>query len=88
MNALLTDLYQLTMAQAYFELGMNEIAVFELFVRRMPQARRFLITAGLEQALEYVGALRFTAEDLAFLSGLGMFRTDFLEHLRDRKSVV
>jgi len=82
MNALLTDLYQLTMAQAYFELGMNEIAVFELFVRRMPQARRFLIAAGLEQALAYIGALRFTAEDLAFLSGLGMFRTDFLEHLR------
>ncbi|HYX73531.1 MAG TPA: nicotinate phosphoribosyltransferase [Steroidobacteraceae bacterium] len=80
--ALLTDLYQLTMAQAYFELGMNEIAVFELFVRRMPQARRFLITAGLEQALEYIGTLRFTAQDQAFLSGLGMFGTDFLEHLR------
>jgi Nicotinate phosphoribosyltransferase (NAPRTase) N-terminal domain len=39
MNALLTDLYQLTMAQAYYELGMSEIAVFELFVRRMPAAR-------------------------------------------------
>jgi nicotinate phosphoribosyltransferase len=79
--ALLTDLYQLTMAQAYFELGMNEIAVFELFVRRLPQTRRFLLAAGLEQALEYIGTLRFTADDLAFLAEVGLFRRDFLEHL-------
>ncbi len=79
--ALLTDLYQLTMAQAYFELGMNETAVFELFVRRLPPTRAFLLAAGLEQALESVAGLRFTAEDLAFLAGVGMFRRDFLEHL-------
>jgi len=79
--ALLTDLYQLTMAQAYFELGMNEVAVFELFVRRLPQTRRFLLAAGLEQALEYIGTLSFTADDLAFLAGSGLFRREFLEHL-------
>jgi hypothetical protein len=44
-SALLTDLYQLTMANAYFELGMRETAVFELFVRRLPAKRHYLITA-------------------------------------------
>ncbi len=80
-GALLTDLYQLTMAQAYFELGMNESAAFELFVRRLPETRCFLLAAGLEQALEYAESLRFTAEDLAFLATLGTFRKEFLDYL-------
>lgn len=80
-TALLTDLYQLTMAQAYFELGMHESAVFELFVRRLPPKRCFLLLAGLEQALEYVESLRFTADELAFLSEVGLFRRDFLDYL-------
>jgi nicotinate phosphoribosyltransferase len=79
--ALLTDLYQLTMAQAYFELGMNDTAVFELFVRRLPPTRGFLLAAGLEQALEYAADLRFTPEEVEFLAGCGLFRRDFLEHL-------
>jgi len=81
-EALLTDLYQLTMAQAYFELGMRDNAVFELFVRRLPETRRFLLAAGLEQALEYIDGLRFTAEDIGFLATLGRFRADFLDYLR------
>ena len=81
-EALLTDLYQLTMAQAYFELGMRDNAVFELFVRRLPETRRFLLAAGLEQALEYIEGLRFTAEDIGFLATLGRFRADFLDYLR------
>ena len=80
-GALLTDLYQLTMAQAYFELDMRERAVFELFVRRLPGTRQFLLAAGLEQALEYIERLRFTAEDLAFLATLGTLRRDFLDYL-------
>jgi nicotinate phosphoribosyltransferase len=78
---LLTDLYQLTMAQAYFALGMHETAVFELFVRRLPATRRFLLAAGLEQALEFIASLRFKAEEVEFLAGCGLFRRDFLEHL-------
>src|SRR5215831_8859280 len=81
-EALLTDLYQLTMAQAYFELGMKHDAVFELFVRRLPETRSFLLAAGLEQALDYIEDLRFTADDIAFLASLGRFRTDFLDYLR------
>jgi len=80
-EALLTDLYQLTMAQAYFELGMKDDAVFELFVRRLPATRRFLLAAGLEQALEYIAGLKFTADDIAFLATLGRFRADFLDYL-------
>jgi nicotinate phosphoribosyltransferase len=80
--ALLTDLYQLTMAQAYFELGMHEPAVFELFVRRLPATRQFLLAAGLEQALDYIEGLSFSEEDIAFLGTLGRFRANFLDQLR------
>ena len=55
-SALLTDLYQLTMLQGYFEQGMDETAVFEFFVRKLPEKRGFLIAAGLEQR-RAIGAL-------------------------------
>ncbi|HEV7135380.1 MAG TPA: nicotinate phosphoribosyltransferase [Steroidobacteraceae bacterium] len=80
-GALLTDLYQLTMAHAYLEEGMQETAVFELFVRRLPPTRRFLIAAGLEQALEFIGELRFTAPELEFLARDGSFTPRFLDYL-------
>lgn len=80
-SALLTDLYQLVMAQAYYELGMRDAAVFELFVRRLPPERRFLIAAGLEQVLAYLESLRFTPEDVEYLSSLELFSERFLEHL-------
>ena len=79
--ALLTDLYQLTMAQAYFDLDMHAPAVFELSVRKLPKTRRFLVAAGLEQILDFIEALRFTSDDVAFLSSLGLFRTPFLRYL-------
>jgi nicotinate phosphoribosyltransferase len=80
-NALLTDFYQLTMAQAYRELGMRATAVFELFARRLPQSRQFLVAAGLEQLLGYVESLRFEPADLEFLAGLRVFAADFLDYL-------
>ncbi len=80
-SALLTDLYQLTMAHAYFELGMRETAVFELFVRRLPPTRRFLVAAGLEQVVNYLEGLRFTPRDIEFLASLGTFPESFLDHL-------
>jgi len=82
-EALLTDLYQLTMLQGYFDHGLKETAVFEFFVRRLPQARGFLLAAGLDQALEYLESLRFTEDDLEYLSGSGRFRPDFVEHLAE-----
>jgi nicotinate phosphoribosyltransferase len=79
--ALLTDLYQLTMAQAYFALGMHETAAFELCVRRLPSRRHFLLAAGLEQAIDYLEGLRFSASDLEFLEGLKSFTPAFLQRL-------
>lgn len=81
-RALLTDLYQLTMLQAYFDRDMYEPAVFELFVRHLPPNRNFLLAAGLEQALDYLEALRFTDRDVEELRETGLFREDFLKWLR------
>ncbi len=89
MSALYTDLYQLTMAAGYFVAGkINEIATFELSVRRLPQNRNFLVAAGLEQAVEYLRTLQFRAEEIRFLRSLPQFRNtppdffDFLMKLR------
>lgn len=84
--ALATDLYELTMAAAYFTCRVEARATFELFVRHLPAARRYLIAAGLEQALEYLEELRFTAEDIAYLRAHRSFRhiaPEFFDHLRD-----
>jgi nicotinate phosphoribosyltransferase len=78
---LLMDLYQLTMAQSYFALGMRERAVFELFVRSLPRSRGFLVAAGLAQALEYLEGLHFGPEDIEFLASLGLFSPEFLKCL-------
>lgn len=64
---LATDLYELTMAAAYFDNGLRHEAVFELFVRQLPPHRSYLIAAGLEQALDYLQSLRFTSEEIAYL---------------------
>ncbi len=84
-SVLLTDLYELTMLQSYFDTGMNETASFELFVRTLPTGRNFLMAAGLEEIVRYLEQLRFTREDLTALSKTGRFSTPFLrslEHLR------
>jgi nicotinate phosphoribosyltransferase len=80
-SVLLTDLYQLTMLQAYIEKGMEETAVFEFFVRKLPAKRAFLMAAGLEQVLDYLKTLRFLAADLEWLRKSGRFGADFVEYL-------
>ena len=59
LSPLLTDLYQLNMIEAYLAEGETKTAVFELFVRRVPARRGFLMAAGLEQALDFLETLRF-----------------------------
>ncbi len=81
-SVLLTDLYQLTMLQGYFEQGMEETAVFEFFARDLPDARNFLLAAGLEQALDFLENLRFTEEELAFLEATKRFTPPFLDYLK------
>ena len=70
------------MLQAYFEQRMNGRAVFEFFVRKLPPHRNFLVAAGLEQVLDYLAGLRFTADELAWLAGLGRFTPAFLRLAR------
>ncbi|THF62623.1 nicotinate phosphoribosyltransferase [Pseudothauera rhizosphaerae] len=80
-EALLTDFYQLTMLQAYFDEGLHGRAVFELFVRSLPPERGFLLLAGIEQALDYLENLRFGADELAWLHDSGRFPPDFVDRL-------
>lgn len=82
-GALLTDLYQLTMLQSYFELGMLDTAVFEFFVRSLPGSRNFYLAAGLEQVLEYLEQLHFTRAELSWLSQQGSFSPAFIRYLAE-----
>lgn len=86
-SALLTDLYQLTMAAGYHAAGkQHEIATFEMFVRRLPEGRTFLFAAGLAQALEYLANLRFTEAEIEYLQTLPQFARaapEFWSYLRD-----
>ena len=80
-SALLTDLYQLTMLKSYFERGMHDIAAFEFFARKLPEQRNFFIAAGLEQVLEYLENLAFTAEELEWLGSRPEFDARFVDWL-------
>ena len=79
-TSLLIDRYELAMAASYHRRGMNEPAVFELFVRELPPRRRWLMAAGLGPALTMVREMRFGDEELAYLETLG-FQPAFLEYL-------
>jgi nicotinate phosphoribosyltransferase len=80
-SALLTDLYQLTMVQVYLERHMEEEAVFEFFVRRLPTNRQFLLAAGLEQVLDYLTHLTFSEQELGWLERTGRFTPRLLRYL-------
>ena len=80
------DLYELTMAAAYFEHRIDCRATFELFVRHLPKTRTYLVAAGLEAALDYLENLRFTLTDVAFLRQQPAFKTvssQFFDYLLD-----
>src|SRR6516165_1202287 len=80
-SALLTDLYQLNMMQAYLDRGETKTASFEFFVRKLPRQRSFLIAAGLEEVLEFLSHLRFAAEELDWLARTGRFGKDLIDYL-------
>jgi nicotinate phosphoribosyltransferase len=82
-SLLLTDLYQLTMLQSYFEHGMTDIAVFEFFVRKLPERRGFLIAAGLEQAVAFLEQARFTESELDWLAQSKHFPQGFVDRLAE-----
>jgi nicotinate phosphoribosyltransferase len=84
--ALLTDFYELTMANGYFKHGLkDEVAYFDMFFRKIPDDGGFAIMAGLEQLLEYLNNLRFNDEDIEFLRNKEMFSEEFLQYLKNFK---
>jgi nicotinate phosphoribosyltransferase len=80
-SLLLTDLYQLTMLQGYFERGMNKTAAFEFFVRKLRPGRGFLLAAGLEQVLDFLEQARFTPQELDWLRSTKRFSDEFIDWL-------
>ena len=82
-SALLTDLYQINMMQAYLDGGETDQAVFEFCVRSLPTRRGFLLAAGLEQALDYLDNLRFSVAELEWLKSTGRFGANLLDYLRE-----
>ena len=83
---MLTDFYELTMANGYFETGMaDDIAYFDMFFRRVPDGGGYAIMAGVEQMVDYLKKLKFTDEDIEFLRSKQIFCEDFLEYLRKFK---
>jgi nicotinate phosphoribosyltransferase len=82
-SALITDLYELTMAQSYLEHGKTGKAVFSLFVRRLPENRNFLVACGLETLMKSLENFKFGDRELKYLKSLGIFKDWFLDYLRE-----
>ena len=80
---LLTDLYELTMMQGYFESNSSETVIFDAFYRKNPCGNGYAIAAGLEQVIDYIKNLRFSDDDINYLRSLHIFHEDFLEYLKD-----
>ncbi len=81
--SLFTDLYELTMAQSYFEHGMFASATFSLFIRSYPPNRSYFVAAGLEDVLTYLQTLHFSKDSMDYLRSTGIFSPDFLAYLSD-----
>ena len=78
---LLTDLYELTMMQGYFETQENQTVVFDVFFRDNPNKGGYSVMAGLDQVIDYIKNLNFSYEDVDYLRGIGLFSEDFLHYL-------
>ena len=79
--ALFTDLYEFTMAQAYFRKGMDRTACFEVFIRDVPEHWGFFVMAGLPEVESFLREFRFDGEDIQYLRSTGLFADDFLAYL-------
>ena len=83
---LLTDLYEITMMQAYFKNNnKNKMAIFDVFYRKNPMDGGYAISAGLEQVIEYINNLHFTEDDINYLASIKIFEDDFLDYLKNFK---
>ncbi|WP_429142983.1 nicotinate phosphoribosyltransferase [Anaerotaenia torta] len=80
---LLTDFYELTMMQGYYNNKSNEMVIFDVFYRENPSGSGYAICAGLDQVIDYIKELNFSEEDIGYLRTLKIFQEDFLAYLRD-----
>lgn len=80
-SALFTDLYEVTMAQAYLAEHMSGTAVFETMYRKLPHGRSYVMAAGLSDVLDFLEAFQFQPEDIDYLRGLRLFTEEFLQSL-------
>ena len=78
---LMTDLYELTMMQGYFENSMDQLVVFDAFYRTNPYDGGYAVSCGLQHVIEYIKNLHFTYEDIEYLRSLNIFTKEFLEYL-------
>lgn len=79
---MLTDFYEITMANGYFKAGMAEdIAYFDMFFRKIPENGGFAILAGINEMIDYLDNLEFTEEDIEYLRSKNMFDEEFLQYL-------
>ena len=85
---LLTDLYEFTMMQGFFETKANDKVIFDVFYRTNPEGAAYAITAGLAQVIDYIKNLHFEAEDIEYLRSLNLFHEDFLNYLKDFQLLV
>lgn len=83
---MIMDLYELTMANGVFTSDMKDtVTYFDMFFRRIPDKGGYAIMAGLEQLIEYMNNLKFTDEDIAYLTSLNLFRPEFIDYLKNFK---
>lgn len=82
-SPLFTDLYELTMMNAYLKAGKRETASFELFVRKLPKNRNYLVFSGLKEVVELLQDFKFSSEDIDYLHSLNLFPDDFLDFLKE-----
>jgi nicotinate phosphoribosyltransferase len=87
-DALFMDLYELTMAQVYFEKKMNDRACFEVTIRRLPEHWGFFVMAGLAEVESYLNEFHFTKDDIVYLHSTKIFSDDFLSYLAELRPEV
>lgn len=84
-HTLLTDLYELTMMQGYFNMGRQEKVIFDVFYRTNPSGNGYAIAAGLDSVINYIKNLKFVEEDIEYFRSLNIFNKDFLNYLSNFK---
>ena len=85
-KTMMTDFYEFTMAQTYFDQGkQDEMAYFDIFFRSNPFDGGYLMTGGLGETIEYINNFKFEEEDINYLRSTGYFNDAFLEYLKELK---